>query len=80
MFTLFDQEYETELYKKRIAEEAREQGIEEGIERGIEEGIERGKIAMLADLVSDGVLAIEDAASRLGVEPERFIELMSNLE
>lgn len=24
MFTLFDQEYETELYKKRIAEEARE--------------------------------------------------------
>ena len=72
MFTLFDQEYETELYKKRIAEEAREQGIEEGIERG--------KIVMLADLVSDGVLAIEDAASRLGVEPERFIELMSNLE
>ena len=53
-----------------------EQGIERGIEQGIAQGYERGRFAAYAGLVQEGAMSEADAASRLGITPERFSELL----
>ena len=60
-------------------EQGIEKGIEQGIEQGIEKGIERGKVEILAEFVADGSLSTEDAAAKLGVDVERFSELVAEI-
>ena len=59
-----------------------EQGIEKGLERGIEQGLERGKVegslAMLANLVRQGILTSEVASQQLGMTVEEFEELLED--
>ena len=44
-------------------------------EYGITKGIEKGKIQMLCDLVTEGILTISDAAIRMLMSEEDFISL-----
>ena len=63
--------------EERGIEQGREIGIEQGIEQGIERGIEQGKVEVLAELVREGSLSVESAAAKLGVDVERFNELVA---
>ena len=42
----------------------REEGIKEGLERGLEQGLEKGEFKNMLELVRDGVLTMEKAATR----------------
>ena len=57
-----------------------EQGIEKGLERGLEQGLERGKVegslAMLANLVRQGILTSEVASQQLGMTVAEFEALL----
>ena len=61
-------------------ETARAEGIEKGLERGLEQGLERGKVegslAMLANLVRQGILTSEVASEQLGITVEEFESLL----
>ena len=61
-------------------ETARAEGIEKGLERGIEQGLERGKVegslAMLANLVRQGILTSEVASQQLGMAVAEFESLL----
>ena len=63
-------------------ETARAEGIEKGLERGLEQGLERGKVegslAMLANLVRQGILTSEVASQQLGMTVEEFEELLED--
>ena len=43
-----------------------------GIERGIAQGIEQGKKSILIELVSNGIITIEQAAQKAGVDVDTF--------
>jgi len=55
-------------------------GIEKGMEKGIEKGMEKGRavgrqegvISILASLVNDGILSIDEAAVRANMSAEDF--------
>lgn len=55
-------------------------GIEKGMEKGIEKGMEKGRavgrqegvISILASLVNDGILSIDEAAVRANMSVEDF--------
>lgn len=74
MTELLDREEAMAAYREEIEEEA----TRSGFEKGIKKGIEKGKVAMLAELVEDGTLSAEDAAAKLGVNAERFAELVAD--
>ena len=63
-------------------ERGRAEGIEEGLERGLEQGLERGKVegslAMLANLVRQGILTSEVASQQLGMTVAEFEELLQD--
>ena len=63
-------------------ETARAEGIEKGLERGLEQGLERGKVegslAMLANLVRQGILTPEVASQQLGMTVAEFEELLQD--
>ena len=71
---------------ERGLERGRAEGIEQGLERGraegIEQGLERGKVegslAMLANLVRQGILTPEVASEQLGITVEEFEELLED--
>lgn len=48
--------------------------VEEGKREGIKEGIKEGKIEILADLVQDGVLSVEEASVKAGLTEKAFKE------
>ena len=43
-----------------------------GIERGIAQGIEQDKKSILIELVSNGIITIEQAAQKAGVDVDTF--------
>lgn len=45
---------------------------EKGIEKGIEKGVEKGRLLQLLELVRDGILPEETAASKAGIPVEAF--------
>lgn len=55
-----------------IMDEIRAEGVEEGREEGLTEGLLKGTANTLASLVSDKLLSLDVAASRLGVSAEEF--------
>ena len=63
-------------------ERGRAEGIEQGLERGLEQGLERGKVegslAMLANLVRQGILTSEVASQQLGMTVAEFEELLQD--
>ena len=63
-------------------ERGRAEGIEQGLERGLEQGLERGKVegslAMLANLVRQGILTPEVASQQLGMTVAEFEALLQN--
>ena len=50
----------------------REEGIKEGLERGLEQGLEKGEFKNMLELVRDGVLTMEKAATRKHMSVEEF--------
>ena len=60
MIMLFEQEEAVKRYGNRMRSEGRDEG------RG------EGKIATLAELVTDGVMTIEQAAKKMGMTVEAF--------
>ena len=63
-------------------ERGRAEGIEQGLERGLEQGLERGKVegslAMLANLVRQGILTSEVASQQLGLTVAEFEALLQD--
>ena len=57
-------------------EQAEEKGLERGRAEGLEQGLERGKVegsvAMLANLVCQGILTPEVASEQLGMTVAEF--------
>ncbi|MCI5856958.1 MAG: hypothetical protein MR016_06280 [Agathobacter sp.] len=49
-----------------------------GIERGIAQGIEQGKKSILIELVSNGIITIEQAAQKAGVDVDTFRKNMES--
>ena len=68
-----------ETREEMIRRDAREDGLEEGLERGREEGREEGQFIAYLDLVNDGIISIETAASKLGISIEDFEEKMNQM-
>ena len=64
----------------RVEARGIEKGMEKGIEKGIEKGMEKGRavgrqegvISILASLVNDGILSIDEAAVRANMSAEDF--------
>ena len=61
-------------------EQAEEKGLERGRAEGLEQGLERGKVegsvAMLANLVRQGLLTSEVASQQLGMTVAEFEALL----
>ena len=61
-------------------EQAEEKGLERGRAEGLEQGLERGKVegsvAMLANLVCQGILTPEVASEQLGMTVAEFEDLL----
>lgn len=67
------EEYDEKAEREYLKKESLEEGIKQGIEQGIEQGITLGGFEMLAGLVEDGTLSIEQAAERTKGKIEEFI-------
>ena len=52
----------------------------EDFEAARKEGLETGRMEVCADLVKQGLLSLEDAASHAGVSPERLAEFIKGRE
>ena len=52
------------------------EGKEEGIQKGLQEGIQEGKVKELVELVKDGLLPEDIAASRLNISVEELKSLL----
>ena len=62
-------------YNARLHEETlKKEGYEDGREEGREEGLKEGRFDELCSLVNDGILTIEQASDRMGMEPEEFLK------
>lgn len=49
---------------------------QEMMRKGREEGIQQGTMTTLFSLVQDGILTLDEAASRVSMSPEEFKEAM----
>ena len=62
-------------YNARLHEETlKKEGYEDGLEKGREVGREEGRFHELCALIDDGILTIEQASVRMGIEPEEFLK------
>ena len=52
----------------------------EAYEQGIEQGIEQGELSLAARLVASGAIAPDVAAEQLGLTPEEFERVVTELE
>ncbi len=50
--------------------------MRKGREEGMQQGMRQGTITTLFSLVEDGILTLDDAASRVNMTPEEFKEAM----
>ena len=57
---------------ERGREEGRKEGREEGLEKGLKKGLEKGAIQTLWSLVNDGLLTMEIAAAKAGLNEKEF--------
>ena len=64
----------TEYDEARTLAEERADGFDDGFEEGRAEGMYEGIINTLSGLVYDGILTVEDAASRAGMTVDEFKE------
>ena len=79
---LLAHDYALECAEAKGLERGLEQGLERGRAEGIEQGLERGKVegslAMLANLVRQGILTSGVASQQLGMTVEEFEELLED--
>ena len=57
-------------------QEMMRKGREEGMQQGMQQGMRQGTMTTLFSLVEDGILTLDDAASRVNMTPEEFKEAM----
>ena len=50
--------------------------MRKGREEGMQQGMRQGTMTTLFSLVKDGILTLDDAASRVSMSPEEFKEAM----
>ena len=60
----------------RVEARGLEKGIEKGMEKGREVGRQEGVISILASLVNDGILSIDEAAARANMSTKDFEKLI----
>lgn len=78
MFTLFDQERETELYHRQLKKECREEGLNEGRKEGRKEGRREGlKEGRKEGLIEGRAADVAQLATSLDIPIERAMELLA---
>ena len=78
--------YEEDIQVKQ--EEARQeglsiglsQGLSQGLSRGLSQGLEQGELKTLYGLVQDGLMTIQDAATRKHLTTEEFQERLKEFQ
>ena len=74
--------YEEDIQVKQ--EEARQEGLSiglsQGLSRGLSQGLEQGELKTLYGLVQDGIMTIQDAATRKHLTTEEFKEILKEFQ
>ena len=70
-------EYDEERTLAELREECLEEGMKKGIQQGMTKGKKEGKFDMLAELVSDGLLTLAQAAEKAQMSIPEFQRRMS---
>lgn len=74
--------YEEDIQVKQ--EEARQEGLSiglsQGLSRGLSQGLEQGELKTLYGLVQDGIMTIQDAATRKHLTTEEFQERLKEFQ
>ena len=71
-------DYALECAEAKGLERGLDRGQAEGIEQGLERGKVEGSLAMLANLVRQGILTSEVASQQLGMTVAEFEELLED--
>ena len=69
-------EFDEEKFEAMIREEEREEGRKEGRKEGLQEG----RLRALFELVSDGIISMEEAGKRLEMTAQEFQEAIQSLK
>ncbi|MDO4807485.1 MAG: hypothetical protein Q4A07_09555 [Coriobacteriales bacterium] len=77
---MFMDEYDEEKIEALFREEGRQEGLAEGRLEGLAEGRQEGRMTMLAQLVREGILGVQDAAIRADVSEEQMSALAASLD
>ena len=75
---LLAHDYALECAEAKGLERGLDRGQAEGIEQGLERGKVEGSLAMLANLVRQGILTSEVASQQLGMTVAEFEELLED--
>ena len=67
------EEYNEKAEREYLRKESLEEGIKQGREEGRKEGIALGGFEILAGLVEDGIISMEQAKERIKEKEEEFI-------
>ena len=67
-------EFDEELHDKVTFEAGKAEGIAEGKAEGIAAGKVEGKVEVLANLVVNGLLSLNDAVAQINLSKEEFID------
>ena len=67
------EEYNEKADREYLRKESLEEGIKQGREEGRKEGIALGGFEILAGLVEDGIISMEQAKERIKEKEEEFI-------
>ncbi|MBR3023751.1 MAG: hypothetical protein IKH71_04800, partial [Oscillospiraceae bacterium] len=79
LLTEYNEEKVLKMERKEGWAEGKAEGRAEGLSEGIAVGRNEGKVLAFADLVSEGILTLSDAARRAGMTEDEFIaELRKN--
>ena len=68
-------EYDKQLHEQTLMED----GFEAGRQEGHQEGIEDGRFIELCSLVDDGIITLEQASERLGMNVEEFLKKKTSM-
>ena len=69
----------TEFDLEKTLKNRKKEGIEEGVEIGRKEGREEGKVITMVELIANGTLSLDDAASAIGMSKAHFIDAANRL-
>jgi predicted transposase YdaD len=73
LLTEFDEEREWKLIAEGFEEIGFEKGIEKGREEGREEGKKEGKLSAFYEMIKNGIITLEQAASTIGVTKDQLL-------